>query len=208
MRSASFLILSVSLHAAALAYPVTFARRNHADAIRVTILPEEPGSIGGGGGQGSPASKAKSVSPITARTTAALDMKVKPVENKPEQRTVDRRGSRNNKRKQCRLDLGDQFRRRSVTRTQRSSPQMELPRVTVLAAEGQGPMVTVPARGRGAATGTALGLARDRADQAMEPPRHKPAIEKHPTGVSGECASAGSRGASTPARASRRSRAI
>jgi len=88
MRSASFLILSVSLHAAALAYPVTFARRNHADAIRVTILPEEPGSIGGGGGQGSPASKAKSVSPITARTTAALDMKVKPVENKPEQRTV------------------------------------------------------------------------------------------------------------------------
>jgi len=41
MRWASFLILSVSLHAAALAYPVSFDRRNPVDLIQVTILPIE-----------------------------------------------------------------------------------------------------------------------------------------------------------------------
>lgn len=88
MRSALFLILSVSLHVAALAYPVTFARRYHGDAIHVTILPGEPESTGGGGGESSPAPKSKSNLPVNARPAAAPDMKEMPVDSNPEQRTV------------------------------------------------------------------------------------------------------------------------
>jgi len=87
MRLALFLIVSVSLHVAALAYPVTFARRYHGETIRVTILPEEPESIGGGGGESSPAPQSKSVSP-NARPSAAPDIKAKVVDSGPEQRTV------------------------------------------------------------------------------------------------------------------------
>jgi protein TonB len=89
MRLALFLIVSVSLHVAALAYPVTFARRYHGETIRVTILPEEPESIGGGGGgESSPAPQSKSVSP-NARPSAAPDIKAKVVEDSgPEQRTI------------------------------------------------------------------------------------------------------------------------
>jgi periplasmic protein TonB len=47
MRSASFFILSVSLHAAALVYPVSFGDRSRARLIQVTILPLE--QDGGGG---------------------------------------------------------------------------------------------------------------------------------------------------------------
>src|SRR5688500_9384961 len=55
MRSASFFILSVSLHVAALAYPVSFGGRSQANLIQVTILPlEQEGGAGGQGGNGSP----------------------------------------------------------------------------------------------------------------------------------------------------------
>jgi periplasmic protein TonB len=51
MRLASFFVLSVSLHAAALVYPVSFDRRSQEQFIQVTILPEAEG--GGAGDQGS-----------------------------------------------------------------------------------------------------------------------------------------------------------
>lgn len=55
MRLASFFILSVSLHAAALAYPITLARRSFVEAIRVTILPVDeeaalPSGVSNGNG--------------------------------------------------------------------------------------------------------------------------------------------------------------
>lgn len=57
MRLVSFFILSLFLHAAALAYPVSFGGRSHDGAIRVTILPMEPESLGAGGvGNDSPMS--------------------------------------------------------------------------------------------------------------------------------------------------------
>lgn len=52
MRSASFFIISVSLHAAVLVYPVSFAGRGQAQLIQVTILPMEQESLGGIKGQG------------------------------------------------------------------------------------------------------------------------------------------------------------
>lgn len=64
MKSASFFFLSVSLHAAALAYPVWLGRSGQAELIHVTILPLEQagGSPDGEGGNGSP------VSPSVARS--------------------------------------------------------------------------------------------------------------------------------------------
>jgi len=51
MRSASFFILSVSLHAAAMLYPVSFSSRSQAQLIQVTILPiGHEGSLSGGQG--------------------------------------------------------------------------------------------------------------------------------------------------------------
>jgi protein TonB len=57
MRSALFFVLSVTLHAAALVYPVGFAARNPGEAIRVTILSGEPKPGGGYGGEESAPSK-------------------------------------------------------------------------------------------------------------------------------------------------------
>jgi protein TonB len=56
IRSASFFILSVSLHVAALAYPVSFGGRSEAHLIHVTILPieQDAGGVGGQGGSGNP----------------------------------------------------------------------------------------------------------------------------------------------------------
>ncbi len=58
MRLASFFILSVSLHAAALVYPVSFGGRSQAQLIQVTILPmeQEGGGAGGQGDSGMPGS--------------------------------------------------------------------------------------------------------------------------------------------------------
>lgn len=47
MRLASFFILSVSLHAAALLYPVSFAARGQEQLLEVTILPEASGEGAG-----------------------------------------------------------------------------------------------------------------------------------------------------------------
>jgi TonB family protein len=54
MRWISFFVLSLSLHAAALVYPVSFGARSHVEIMQVTILPmEEEGSEAGGqGGNG------------------------------------------------------------------------------------------------------------------------------------------------------------
>jgi protein TonB len=51
MRSALFFVLSVTLHAAALVYPVGFAARNPGETIHVTVLPREPEPGGGYGGE-------------------------------------------------------------------------------------------------------------------------------------------------------------
>lgn len=51
MKLASFLVLSLSLHIAALAYPVSFGGRSQTEPIQVTILPLEQEG-GGAGGQG------------------------------------------------------------------------------------------------------------------------------------------------------------
>jgi periplasmic protein TonB len=64
MRLASFFILSVSLHAAALVYPLSFVGRSQPQLIQVTILPlEQEGSgTGGQGGGGIPARQGDSKS--------------------------------------------------------------------------------------------------------------------------------------------------
>jgi protein TonB len=56
MRSASFIILSVSLHAAALVYPLSFGGRSQAQLIQATILPleQEGGGSGSQRGSGNP----------------------------------------------------------------------------------------------------------------------------------------------------------
>ena len=56
MRLASFIILSVSLHAAALVYPLSFYGRSQAQLIQVTILPleQEGGGSGSQRGSGNP----------------------------------------------------------------------------------------------------------------------------------------------------------
>jgi periplasmic protein TonB len=81
MRSASFFLLSVSLHVAALAYPVTFAQRDHGKAIPVNILPEERHSGGGGdsGESGNSEPKDKSNSHFAARPATAPSVEAKPV---------------------------------------------------------------------------------------------------------------------------------
>jgi TonB family protein len=89
MRSASFFILSVTLHAAALVYPVTFGARNHGEAISVTILPVEPESSGEGGSGGSGGSAPRSVSnsPFATRSVVATSVESKPVAN-PDRQTL------------------------------------------------------------------------------------------------------------------------
>ena len=79
MKTASFFILSASLHAAALASPVTFAARSPAVPIRVTIFPVELQSIGGSSSD--PAATAPGVKPIaraSARSDAAARFEPKP----------------------------------------------------------------------------------------------------------------------------------
>jgi TonB family protein len=89
MRSASFFILSVTLHAAALVYPITFSARNHGEAISVTILPVEPELIGegGSGGSGGSAPRSASNSPFAARPAVATSVESKTVAN-PDRQTL------------------------------------------------------------------------------------------------------------------------
>jgi len=72
MRLASFFILSVSLHLAALVYPVSFVGRSQAELIQVTILPmeQEGGGAGGQDGNGIRARRDDSKSNHPAPSTA------------------------------------------------------------------------------------------------------------------------------------------
>ena len=66
MRLASFFLISVTLHALALVYPVSFADPKQAELIRVMILPvehETSGANGQDGGSGSRASRAGAKAP-------------------------------------------------------------------------------------------------------------------------------------------------
>ncbi|TMA97559.1 MAG: energy transducer TonB [Deltaproteobacteria bacterium] len=66
MRLVFFFVLSLSLHAAALVYPVSFGGRSQVDTIQVKILPieQEEGGAGGQGGSG----KGKPVGPGDAKS--------------------------------------------------------------------------------------------------------------------------------------------
>ena len=77
MRLVSFIFLSVSLHAAALVYPVSFDRRNPVELIKVTILPikQAAGGANAQGGSGSPAATRDEQSP---RATTAPTPKLSP----------------------------------------------------------------------------------------------------------------------------------
>ena len=64
IRSASFFILSLTLHATALVYPVSFRGRDQVETLQVTILPmeQEAGGAGGHGGSGDSARRSDSKS--------------------------------------------------------------------------------------------------------------------------------------------------
>jgi protein TonB len=64
MRLVFFFVLSLSLHAAALVYSVSFSGRSQVDTIQVKILPieQEEGGAGGQGGNGKPAGRGDSKS--------------------------------------------------------------------------------------------------------------------------------------------------
>jgi TonB family protein len=64
MRLVFFFVLSLSLHAAALVYPVSFGERSQVDTIQVKILPieQEEGGAGGQGDNGKPAGRGDSKS--------------------------------------------------------------------------------------------------------------------------------------------------
>ena len=84
MRSALFFLLSIGLHAAALAYPAAFAPRGHSEAIRVTILPEEPEPAGGGsGGNGQAAAPSKPKPAFAGTASNAPRVEAKPLKFNP-----------------------------------------------------------------------------------------------------------------------------
>jgi TonB family protein len=64
MRLVFFFALSLSLHAGALVYPVSFGGRSQVDTIQVKILAieQEEGGVGGQGGNGKPAGRGDSKS--------------------------------------------------------------------------------------------------------------------------------------------------
>ena len=68
MRLVSFFVLSVSLHATALFYPVSFGGQSHKEIIRVAILPIEQESTGVGGHSGT-GKAAPQAGPKSARRT-------------------------------------------------------------------------------------------------------------------------------------------
>jgi TonB family protein len=77
MRSASFFILSVSLHAAALVYPISFGERSQAQLIPVTILPmnQEGGDANGSRGHGM---RGRRADPKAYRPAPRMELRVKP----------------------------------------------------------------------------------------------------------------------------------
>jgi periplasmic protein TonB len=96
MRTASFLILSVSLHAAALSYPITFAARRPTEAVRVTILPVASESLGGStSGHAAPQGGAKSILPAVTRPVVAARLESKPPAATPQKVAVAEVGTAN-----------------------------------------------------------------------------------------------------------------
>jgi periplasmic protein TonB len=91
MKSASFFFLSVSLHAAVLAYPVTFAGRSYGELIRVTILPVESESVGSGnnGVSGSSAPRSKENSHSQRRPATSASVAAKPARSAEPQIVAD-----------------------------------------------------------------------------------------------------------------------
>ena len=78
MRLASFFVLSVTLHAAALVYPVSFGGRSQEQFIQISILPEPEG--GGAGVQGSggprlPQGRSRAVPRPTSTAHPAVETK-------------------------------------------------------------------------------------------------------------------------------------
>jgi protein TonB len=68
IRSASFFILSLALHAAALVYPVSFGGRGQVEKIQIKILPMEQ-EAGGAGAQGVSGNPARPTDPKSNRMT-------------------------------------------------------------------------------------------------------------------------------------------
>jgi len=91
MRSASFFFLSVSLHAAVLAYPVTFARPTPGEAIRVIILPMESESVGHGDtrASSSPAPRGETGTQFKPRPAASARVEAKPAHSAEPQIIAD-----------------------------------------------------------------------------------------------------------------------
>ena len=80
MRLVAFFVLSLALHAAALAYPVSFGGRDQMELIQVTILPIEQGSVGTSDAEaGSGAPPANSKPAIGASATVRPSGQSKPV---------------------------------------------------------------------------------------------------------------------------------
>jgi hypothetical protein len=73
MKWVSFFVLSLSLHAAVLVYPVSFGGRDHVEIMQVTILPleQEVGDTGSQGGNGIPTRR--SASKLHRNTSPALE---------------------------------------------------------------------------------------------------------------------------------------
>jgi protein TonB len=84
MKSASFFILSLSLHAAALVYPVSFYLPNRVQLIDVSVLPmeQEKRDTGGQDGNGKPAGRGDSKS--HRATPRAVEPRIESTTSNPE----------------------------------------------------------------------------------------------------------------------------
>jgi len=76
MKSASFLILSMVLHASALVYPVSFYVPNRVQLIKVTILPMEQGSHGTGAESAVQSATSRTASKSAARTARTMQPEI------------------------------------------------------------------------------------------------------------------------------------
>jgi periplasmic protein TonB len=73
MRWISFFVLSLSLHAAALVYPVSFGGRSHVEIMQVTILPMEQEGEGAGSQRGNGIPARRGASKSYRATSPALE---------------------------------------------------------------------------------------------------------------------------------------
>ncbi|HVO91966.1 MAG TPA: energy transducer TonB [Terriglobales bacterium] len=90
MRSALFFTLSVSLHATALLYPVSFVARSPAPLIPVTILPMDPDSgPGAPQSRGNDSSFMRSHTVLRPKSKAPYSVETKPTEHPQPQTLAD-----------------------------------------------------------------------------------------------------------------------